>query len=331
MKKISAYFFLVLALLVLYDLTPNLKFFVDYQLASVLNFNTTKVLDWSSSKGFQEDLVYGDRGIHVSLLQYALSVENENYPSKYITGYFGEQTQKGIIEFQEKNNLEISGYLDESTREKMNQIFLDELCPQGRYNTNSDPILVKVDKTNTLPLGYIPHDLIDISNTINTKSVICVKQEVVPYLQKMTGDAKEANLDLIITSGFRSPEVQSHILNLWLKIIGEKAKDRVAEPNHSEHQLGTTIDISGSSIEYKSADNSFGDSPEYEWLSNNAHKYGFLMSYPKGKEEITGYEYEPWHYRYIGTELANFAYEKGYTIKELLGMVDILRNRKTGQ
>ncbi|MEK7105779.1 MAG: M15 family metallopeptidase, partial [Patescibacteria group bacterium] len=84
----------------------------------------------------------------------------------------------------------------------------------------------------------------------------------------------------------------------------KNATKLIAKPGHSEHQLGIAVDFTSPSIGNVSATGKFGDTLESKWLEENASKYGFILSYPKGKEEITGYLYEPWHYRYVGIEHA---------------------------
>ena len=88
-----------------------------------------------------------------------------------------------------------------------------------------------------------------------------------------------------------------------------------ARPGHSEHQSGLAIDIN-------MADSAFDSSPEAKWLNDNAYKYGFILRYPKGKDNITGYMYESWHFRYVGTELANKLYNDGnwITLEEYFGI-----------
>ncbi|MDD3663185.1 MAG: M15 family metallopeptidase, partial [Candidatus Pacebacteria bacterium] len=103
-----------------------------------------------------------------------------------------------------------------------------------------------------------------------------------------------------------------------IKNGNKNASIAIAKAGYSEHQLGTTIDLSGSSIGYASTLTKFGGTPEDLWLNENAHKYGFVQSYPIGKEEVTGYMYEPWHYRYLGVEIATKIKKSGLTITEFL-------------
>jgi D-alanyl-D-alanine carboxypeptidase len=192
----------------------------------------------------------------------------------------------------------------------------DRFCPKGDGKTFTDELIVQVNKDISLPAGFIPADLVNISKEVKTINIICLKKEALKNLKQMFADASAQNINLAVTSGFRSSETQSGLYKALILLKGEKAKDRIAEPLHSEHQLGTTIDLSGASIGYLSANDKFIGTPEDLWLRDNAYKYGFVLSYPKGKTLITGYDYEPWHYRFLGTEIAKKVYDQDISIEE---------------
>ena len=197
-----------------------------------------------------------------------------------------------------------------------------ESCPNGANSIFTDEILVHVNKDASLAANYIPNDLVNISSKVKTIGVICLKEEVATFLKKMFSDASKEKIKLAVTSGFRPAEVQSVLYEALIQKKGEKAKDRIAKPMHSEHQLGTAVDLSGKSIDYLSADDSFKGTAEEMWLEQNAYKYGFVLSYPKDKTLITGYDYEPWHYRFIGISLAKKIFEKNMSVEEYFGSID---------
>lgn len=121
-------------------------------------------------------------------------------------------------------------------------------------------------------------------------------------------------VEINFMSGFRSYEEQTEIYANWNKVYSDGQADRVsARPGHSEHQLGLAIDVN--SIEF-----TFADTPEGLWLAENCWKYGFIIRYKEGTEEITGYMYEPWHIRYLGKELAQDVHFSGLTLEEYLGI-----------
>ncbi len=131
---------------------------------------------------------------------------------------------------------------------------------------------------------------------------------------KMAADAGNDGLYLFIVSGFRSYQVQNSTYSYFCSERGVTAADRVsARPGHSEHQTGLAMDVNSTAF-------SFADTPEAKWLADNCWKYGFVIRYPQGKEDITGYAYEAWHIRYLGKELAKELYESGLTLEEYLGI-----------
>ncbi len=191
-----------------------------------------------------------------------------------------------------------------------------EVCPSGRGSIFEDEIMVHVNKEKSLPKDYIPKELVNAFSQVKITKSVCVKKEVLLSLKEMFEDAEKENIILAVTSGFRSRETQSWIYKNWIRINEGKTEDRVAKPLHSEHQLGTTIDLTGKSISYISAADKFDGTKEDLWLKENAYKYGFVLSYPKGRTEITGYDYEPWHYRYVGKDNAKEIFEQNISVEE---------------
>lgn len=117
-----------------------------------------------------------------------------------------------------------------------------------------------------------------------------------------------------IISAYRSYYSQKRIFNGWVDMYGfEYASTVSSQAGHSEHQTGLTMDLD-------SLDESYGDTPEGIWLAQNCYKYGFIIRYPKGKENITGYSYEPWHIRYLGKSTAKLVYSSGLTLEEFLNV-----------
>lgn len=161
------------------------------------------------------------------------------------------------------------------------------------------------NKTYPLPSNYNPGE----------------NKEARAALNKMFADAKaEKNLDMWVCSGFRSYTVQKNLYNSYVRRDGVKNADRYsARPGYSEHQTGLAFDINY-------ADSRFTGTPQAVWLAENAHKYGFILRYPEGKESVTGYMYEPWHYRYIGVENAEKIYASGLTLEEYFGITSAYKN-----
>ena len=126
-------------------------------------------------------------------------------------------------------------------------------------------------------------------------------------------DAEEAGYAFKINSAYRSYEKQVNIYNGWVNQDGtEKADTYSARPGYSEHQTGYAFDVR----DYPKTNDDYGKTKSFTWVSQNAHKYGFILRFPKGKEYITGYQYESWHYRYCGIECATYIYEHDITFEE---------------
>lgn len=182
---------------------------------------------------------------------------------------------------------------------------------------DGDYLLALVTKNTTLG-QYMPSDLVRIpSKMVGRDGNKYLRQEALTHLIKMWEDAKEEGATLLIVSAFRSYELQQTIFTRNASIHGEIQANRFsARPGQSEHQLGTAVDFVGRREESLTA--SFAGTPSGKWLMLNSYRYGFVMSYPEGKEHITGYVFEPWHYRFIGVEAALEWKESGLTLKEFL-------------
>lgn len=164
-----------------------------------------------------------------------------------------------------------------------------------------------VNKENPLPEDFVPIDLVEYTEEngpkIDSTHKTLLEKEAMKAFYEMKQSAREFGYDIIIDSGYRSYEYQQKVLDTFLNEIGDLAYSRVAPPGCSEHQTGLAIDVSFN-IDGKYV-NDFDDSfPQIKWLLENAYKFGFILRYPKGKENITGYNYENWHYRYVGKDLA---------------------------
>lgn len=150
-----------------------------------------------------------------------------------------------------------------------------------------------------------------------------VNEEALNAFNQMQEDAANEGLDIYISSSYRSYSDQERIYNGYVEYDGKEAADTYSSrPGYSDHQTGMAFDLN-------SIDDSFGYTAESDWVKDNAHKYGFIIRYPEGKEDITGYQYEPWHIRYIGVEKATEVYESGLCLEEFLGVDSVYADTKT--
>ena len=170
-----------------------------------------------------------------------------------------------------------------------------------------------VNKYNYLETNYIPNDLESVSYDYAINSTKLNKTALENFII-MADAAKKENLVFKITTGYRDYSFQSILYNNYVKVDGKELADTYsARPGYSEHQLGYSADLT--TADYSEFDE-FEYTNEYKWLQKNAHKYGFILRYPKDKEYITGYQFESWHYRYVGTEVATYIYENDITYEE---------------
>ena len=200
-------------------------------------------------------------------------------------------------------------------------IILDEnqLPSRDEVITTPDSIYCLVNKEYSLPSDYEPDDLIvpNITFSIDYESEKkYIRKEAAEALEQMFADAAKENLELVAVSGYRSYTRQEEIYEKNLKTRGTTHTNQYsAKPGYSEHQTGLVMDISCKSEGYDLQE-SFGDTPEGEWVAKNACSYGYIIRYPKDKSEITGYAFEPWHLRYVGVPLATYLTENNLTLDE---------------
>jgi D-alanyl-D-alanine carboxypeptidase len=176
-----------------------------------------------------------------------------------------------------------------------------------------------VNKNRALPEGYVPPELVvtalptRLNSTPNEKRV---RQVIDKPLTELFAAAQKEGRALMIGSAYRSAETQLQLFNTYVARVGYEQADRYsAHAGHSEHQTGLAVDISTVSQQCYLSECFIGTA-DGQWLAANAHKYGFTLRYPKGKESITGYNFEPWHYRYVGIELATALHDSGLTLDE---------------
>jgi D-alanyl-D-alanine carboxypeptidase len=169
---------------------------------------------------------------------------------------------------------------------------------------DGDPYLyVLVDKQHALDRSYVPQDLVQLRDGGSyriTRQDLSLREVAAASLESMAAASRAANVILTAASSYRSYNYQIDLYARNVAELGEWEASRVsARPGHSQHQLGLIVD-------FYPIDDTFAETAASAWLRQNASRYGWSISYPQGYEEITGYAYESWHYRYVGPELASF-------------------------
>ena len=190
----------------------------------------------------------------------------------------------------------------------LDQPFYQNTRQSNRLNQTT----ILVNKYIYLPEDYIPNNLITISNDFSSSTRQLV-YEAKEAFEKMATAAKEQGYTIRAISAYRSYEYQKGLYDSYVKKDGTESADRYsARPGYSEHQTGLVVDIDNIKTDF----NNFENTEEFKWMEENAQNYGFILRYPKGKEDITGYDYESWHYRYVGETIATFIKNNNLTFDE---------------
>jgi zinc D-Ala-D-Ala carboxypeptidase len=203
------------------------------------------------------------------------------------------------------------------------------VCRPGDEPVEADPLddwqTVVVDPGHRLPRDFEPPDLVDLSAAGFESTGDTVRRIVVDDLAALRQAAEANGTPFIIVSAFRSHGHQQRLFDNQVERVGEaEAETSTALPGHSEHQLGTTIDI----LDPQAAEltQAFGATPVGRWVAAHAHEYGFVMSYPNEAREQTCYDFEPWHLRYVGRDTAQRIHDSGRTPREwMISQSDALR------
>lgn len=171
-----------------------------------------------------------------------------------------------------------------------------------------------VNKDNPLSLDYISKDMVKpkiLFIESATEEEKYMQKQASEAVEELIKDASKSGIELIGTSAYRSYNKQQEIYENNVNIRGQEEADKyAAHAGKSEHQTGLAIDITNKERWFDKS------TKEAQWLANNAHRFGFILRYPEGKEDITGYNYEPWHIRYVGKDNAEKIYREGITLEE---------------
>lgn len=172
--------------------------------------------------------------------------------------------------------------------------------------------LILVNKYYHLDKDYKPDEIITTTGTYSYANN-SLNSETYNAYKELYNNAKIDGYTILIVSSYRDYNYQDEIWNERKELYGtRKADEYAARAGHSEHQSGYAVDVA----DFYDVDDKFGETESFNWMLENAYKYGFILRYPMDKEDITGYSYEPWHYRYVGKEIANKIYNENITYDE---------------
>ena len=191
-------------------------------------------------------------------------------------------------------------------------LFEEDFYKKTEEISNPDIINVLVNKKFRLPKDYVPNDL-EIININYANENKMLRKEAKEAFESLSEDALKEGYKIIAVSTYRDYDYQNNLYEEYVSTSGMEYADKCsARAGHSEHQTGLAVDVMGSNNNY----NLFVDTKEFSWMKDNAYKYGFILRYPENKEKITGFKYEPWHYRYVGKIVAETIYKENLTLEE---------------
>lgn len=283
--------------------------------------NTEIVSKFINTKGFDGDkldeyLAYYKNNSNIKIEKIIKLVNND---IDKIDGFVYDDIIFDLIEEEYYINNKTTRYMDYYQKNKdltskevvtnVNSNLDYEFYTNTRKTDMSKGNLILVNKYNYLDKYYEPEDLVAIPSGYTTWGGY-LTEDTWEAFKEMADVAYKEGIDLYSISPYRSYTTQEGLYERYASYDGyDKADTYSARPGFSEHQTGLALDIN-------SADDSFANTKEAKWLNDNAYKYGFILRYPKGKEYITGYQYEPWHFRYVGKDVAKYIYEHDITFEE---------------
>ncbi|MEW9673459.1 D-alanyl-D-alanine carboxypeptidase family protein [Ammoniphilus sp. 3BR4] len=260
-------------------------------------------------------LKWGSRGEAVRKLQEVLLLLGYRIEAD---GIFGPKMHQVMLHFQRAHHLQADGIYGLATRQQLKE----RLFHVVREVRNPLDRLVLVNKRNALPSGFVPPDLVIPNVPFSFAGFDPKKQmreEAARALSELFKQAEKEEIYLYAASGYRSYDRQKSIFASSVSRNGwDLATKYSAKPGQSEHQTGLAMDVTSRSANF-ALTSYFGETPEGKWLAQNAHEFGFIVRYPKDKENLTGYEYEPWHIRYIGKQAAKYIFEEDLTLEAYIG------------
>ncbi|MBK5245124.1 MAG: M15 family metallopeptidase [Eubacteriaceae bacterium] len=233
-----------------------------------------------------------------------------------------EKSPKTLVAESQKTTTEAEATNAEPTTTDTTKVTETPVLPEVSQTTVSealnDGITQVVNKNHSISSDLVPGDLVtvDLPSTRDTQ----LRGVAAIALKGLFNAASTAGIELYCCSGYRSYETQTGLYNWNVETYGVEGAELVsARPGMSEHQMGLAMDVTSASVGFDLLE-SFGSTPEGQFINENAHNYGFIVRYPQGKTDITGYAYEPWHLRYVGVDVATDIFNSGKTMEEYYGV-----------
>ena len=222
--------------------------------------------------------------------------------------YFNPDYLDRYIMYKEKNSELDDKQIVKNVNMNLDKTHYEDTKKAKNLNTTN----ILVNKYYSLDENYVPDNLVEISNRYALNGMEMVKEAATAF-ESMAKDAQKENLKIIAMSTYRSYNYQIKVYNQYVKADGkEKADTYSGRPGYSEHQTGLAVDVYNGKENYTN----FEKTDEFDWMKEHADEYGFILRFPKGKEEETGYTYESWHYRYVGPTVAKYIKQHNISFEE---------------
>ena len=222
--------------------------------------------------------------------------------------YFNEDYLDRYINYKKKNRRLDTIQVIKDVNMNLDKTPYEYTIPAKNLNTE----IILVNKYYYIEDNYVPETLEAINRKYALSNMRLVYKAKEAF-EELSKKAQEENLNIIAMSTYRSYSYQVDLYNRYVKKDGkEKADTYSGRPGHSEHQTGLAVDVYNKKEDYTN----FEKTKEFAWMQQHAHEYGFILRFPKGKEKETGYQYESWHYRYVGKEVATYIHNNNITLEE---------------
>lgn len=277
----------------------------------IKDVNYKKTYDYKLGKiGYNEEEITSIKRLDNETIDKLLDYEYDSNISKLINEkyFILKNLDKYLSYIKENNNNDLTDVIAIVNVGADKDWYTDSVDADTSLNE-----LVLTNKFHKLSDSYEPDDLKDISNVYSYGENQKIREVAYNAFIDMFNKAKEEDITLIINSSYRSYSDQEETYNDYSSWYGKNEADKIAaRPGFSEHQTGLALDIQT----YNSTRSNFEESDAFKWLNDNAYKYGFILRYPKDKEYLTGYDYESWHYRYVGVEVATYIHDNNITFDE---------------
>lgn len=222
--------------------------------------------------------------------------------------YFKKENIDRYLNYKTKNSTLSDEQIIKDVNMDLDKTHYEDTKEAKRLNTET----ILVNKYNYLKDDYVPNNLENISTSYaltNMKLVNYAKDA----FESLSKAAKKENLSIIAMSTYRSYNYQVNLYNRYVKEDGKDAADTYSgRPGHSEHQTGLAVDVFNNEETYTN----FEKTEEFKWMQEHANEYGFILRFPKDKEKETGYQYESWHYRYVGKDIATYIKKHNISFEE---------------